>query len=74
MIRLAPSNPMACYWRAMSEMKCGERTNQSYLFPLYIYPDDTDQFTLRGKGLRDPFGRTQSDEARGTAAWCQPAT
>ena len=36
------------------ETKCGERTIQSAIFPLYLYPETTAQQTLDGKTERTP--------------------
>lgn len=38
----------------MSEVKCGERTIQSYQAPLYLYPKTEGQLTLGGKQERRP--------------------
>ncbi|WP_020403979.1 type ISP restriction/modification enzyme [Gracilimonas tropica] len=38
----------------LSEAKCGERTTQSAIFPLYLYPEESTQQTLDGKPDRTP--------------------
>ncbi len=38
----------------ISEMKCAERTIQSYHFPLYLYPENTDQTNLHAEEERTP--------------------
>lgn len=38
----------------MSEMKCAERTIQSYHFPLYVYPENEGQQTIENSTERTP--------------------
>ncbi len=43
----------------VSEMKCAERTIQSYHFPLYMYPNDQGQQTIEGSSIRVPNLKTE---------------
>jgi len=47
----------------ISEMKCSERTIQSYHYPLYLYPESTDQQSLIGNSARIPnFNMTMVEQ------------